>query len=981
MPPSSPDRGAPDSDGYSTVSETVGCQHRHRGSRERKRLAPMRLDMPIFKSTDPGMEVMYTLWRFDVDAFLKQYDEASMCPHTFTSFHGYPSKWAHTLDEGKDISVQDLLMHMEKTFGNKHNYDAMIRTLYEVQQRDDETVEEYMLHIHEAVAMIRHVYPEHLPDRGQDLKKDHFYHGLCPYLHDALSFAMAELPKREQACPTFDTLYTLTKMLEVGQLVHMHRYTTSSEAYREKPRCYLMPVGRVAALEEEGLALTDPVTGKDSESEVEAVGGLNVHLAQVMGHYQREEQQCFICGLPGHFTQGCPHHKAFRRWHRDQANSKGVGESSSPALGSVSSQPEVNVHMIGWIQNPQLEAGGPTSHWIRPEMLVELTMEGRNFNALADSGSQVNTITPALAQQYGFPVLPLEDLVDYPLNLVGLGGKHTSLLGFVILHNQVQGITGYDKDAVFLVVPNESNFGRRVPLVVGTCTISRMISIIRESEIDGLAMPWSTTRVTRLLSCQLGMAIPTSEGAETLVEGASGGSPERSIDELVMVWESIHLGSFQTKIIEGRFKPLLRYTSYVMITPLRAESRPQETPWETKPLPPGLHILHAYTHLNNGSERVSLVVRNVSDSHIFLKKGMPVARVVSASLVLPMELSLEMEVILGVESQPEPMSVAARQEKLPEKLNLDRLANWFPENAMAVRELVLAYHDVFVLESNELGCTSAIEHEIHIENDEPFIERFQRIPPPLLEEVRTSHRDMLEAGAIHPSQSHWCNMVILVQKKDSTLRFCMDFRHLNVRTKKDSYPLPQIQEALEIMVGLAHFSSMDFKLGFWQIKMAPGLQQYTAFMVGNLGFYEFARMSFRLCNAPATFQHLMQNTLGELNLTYCVIYLHDVIVFGCMEEEHLEHLCMVFKRFQEFNLKLKSSKCSFFQSEIVYLAHHISWRAILPSRENVWAVQEFPMLKTYTQVKMFCRLVGHYRRFIKGFANIACPLYHVLGKE
>ena len=134
--------------------------------------------------------------------------------------------------------------------------------------------------------------------------------------------------------------------------------------------------------------------------------------------------------------------------------------------------------MIGQIQNPQLEAGGPTLHWIRPEMLVEPTMEGRNFNALADSGSQVNMIIPALVQQYGFPVLPLEDLMDYPLNLVGLGGKHTSPLRFVILCIQVQGIAGYDKDAVFLVVPDESNFAWRVPLVVGTCTISRMINVI-----------------------------------------------------------------------------------------------------------------------------------------------------------------------------------------------------------------------------------------------------------------------------------------------------------------------------------------------------------------------------------------------------------------------------------------------------------------------------------------------------------------------
>ena len=285
--PSSPDRGVPDSDGYSTASETAGCWHRCRGcrgSRERKWLAPTRLDMPIFKSTDPGAEVTYTLWHFNVDAFLEQYDEASMHPHIFASVCGYPGKWACTFDKGKDISVRDLLMHMEKTFSNKRDYDAMIRTLYEVQQRDDKMVEEYMLHIHELVVVIHQAYLDCLLERGWDLKKDHFYHGLCPYLHDALSFAMAELPKREQACPTLDTLYMLAKKLEAGQLACMCQYTSSSEAYRDKNWCYLVPAGWVAALEEEGSALSDHVTG-----EVEVVGGLNVYLAQAMSCYQWEE--------------------------------------------------------------------------------------------------------------------------------------------------------------------------------------------------------------------------------------------------------------------------------------------------------------------------------------------------------------------------------------------------------------------------------------------------------------------------------------------------------------------------------------------------------------------------------------------------------------------------------------------------------------------------------------------------------------------
>ena len=226
---------------------------------------------------------------------------------------------------------------MERTFGNKWDYDAMIRALYEVQQRDDETVEEYMLHIHEAVAIIHRAYPDHLADRGRDLKKDCFYQGLCPYLHDTLSFVMAELPEREQARPTFDTLYMLAKKLEVGQPVHAHWYTPSSEVYRDKHRCYVVPTGRVAALEEEGSMLSDQVTGEDSESEVEVAGGISVHLAQAMSRYQREEQQCFVCGSPGHFAQGCPHRKAFRQWHQDQIGSKGAGKNGAPVPGVMSS--------------------------------------------------------------------------------------------------------------------------------------------------------------------------------------------------------------------------------------------------------------------------------------------------------------------------------------------------------------------------------------------------------------------------------------------------------------------------------------------------------------------------------------------------------------------------------------------------------------------------------------------------------------------
>ena len=172
---------------------------------------------------------------------------------------------------------------------------------------------------------------------------------------------------------------------------------------------------------------------------------------------------------------------------------------------------------------------------------------------------------------------------------------------------------------------------------------------------------------------------------------------------------------------------------------------------------------------------------------------------------------------------------------------------------------------------------------------------------------------MLESGAIWPSQSAWSNAVVLVRKKDGGLWFYIDFCCLNTCMKKDSYPLPRIQEALESLVGAGHFSCLDLKSGFWKIKMEEASKQYTAFTLGNLGFFKCDCMPFGLCNVLTTFQQLMQNCLGKLNLIYCLIYLDNLILFLWTTEEHLHQLNVVSDLLREYNLKLKLSKCSLFR--------------------------------------------------------------------
>ena len=160
----------------------------------------------------------------------------------------------------------------------------------------------------------------------------------------------------------------------------------------------------------------------------------------------------------------------------------------------------------------------------------------------------------------------------------------------------------------------------------------------------------------------------------------------------------------------------------------------------------------------------------------------------------------------GPQNPPTPkLTVRQRQGSLFEELDQSGLDSWHPELADAAHWLLAEYHIIFLLEPAELGCTNSIEHMITVTDDTPFKEQFRWIPPTLVEEAQNHLKEMLESGAIQPSRSPWCNAVVLARKKDRGLQFCIDFHCLNANLKKDYYPLPWIQEALESLVGGGYF--------------------------------------------------------------------------------------------------------------------------------------------------------------------------------
>ena len=301
------------------------------------------------------------------------------------------------------------------------------------------------------------------------------------------------------------------------------------------------------------------------------------------------------------------------------------------------------------------------------------------------------------------------------------------------------------------------------------------------------------------------------------------------------------------------------------------------------------------------------MLRNNTRDWLEIKKGVPIARMVTANEVpkvtnlFSAEQTKEQSTLMEME----------RQELLLKKLDLLGLEAWPQEQVEQARSLLKEYHDIFSLEKHYMGHTNTTKHKIVLKDPDtpPFKERFRRILPPQLDEVREHLKLMLDAGMIRPSNSPWCNAVVLVRKKDGSLHFCIDFRKkLNSLTVKDSHPLPRICETLESLAGAAHFSTFDMNSGFWQVPMDEESKQYTAFTLGSMGLYECESMPFGLCNAPPTFQRLMQNCLGKLNLTYCLIYLDDVIVFSNTPDEHLRRMRVVFDCLHEHGLKLKPSK-------------------------------------------------------------------------
>ena len=220
--------------------------------------------------------------------------------------------------------------------------------------------------------------------------------------------------------------------------------------------------------------------------------------------------------------------------------------------------------------------------------------------------------------------------------------------------------------------------------------------------------------------------------------------------------------------------------------------------------------------------------------------------------------------------------------------------------------------------------------------------------------------------------------MVLVQKKDRSLHFCIDLCKLNMRMVKDAYSLPHIEKTLDCLNGAKTFTSLDLKLGYCQVKLDEESKKLNAFMVDHISFCECEQMLIGLMNALETFQWPMETCLWDLHLNWCIIYLDDIISFSNTLKEYIKWLRGVFQKLATTRLKLRPSKSKFFHKQRTYLGHIVTHEGIETDPKKVSAIKNWPQPETVTQVWSFLGFTNHYCRFIHKYAQIAWPINQLI---
>lgn len=385
-------------------------------------------------------------------------------------------------------------------------------------------------------------------------------------------------------------------------------------------------------------------------------------------------------------------------------------------------------------------------------------------------------------------------------------------------------------------------------------------------------------------------------------------------------------------------------------------------------LPAGLLASPALVRVNRGVVHIPIV--NVGSQDVVLYPRTVLGTLSQAHLVSS-PVGLEER---GVDATVSSQSVGRSVRDQIAAVDLKALAE---QEQCQIRSLLQKYSGVFSAHEGDIGCTKLISHDIPLMDDVPVRQRYRRIPPSEYEAAKAHIHQLLEAQVIRESSSPFASPIVLVKKKDGSLRLCVDYRLLNSKTRKDAFPLPRIEESLDALSGARWFSTLDLTAGYNQVPVTEKDKMKTAFCT-PFGLFEWNRMPFGLCNAPSTFQRLMERIFGDQHCQSLLLYLDDVVVFSSTVAEHVARLDAVLGRLQKEGLKAKLEKCVFFKPEVSYLGHVISSDGVSTDPGKIEVVSNWQNPNHVSELRSFLGFASYYRRFIEGFAKLAAPLHRLV---
>ena len=541
-----------------------------------------------------------------------------------------------------------------------------------------------------------------------------------------------------------------------------------------------------------------------------------------------------------------------------------------------------------------------------PTIVGEVELEGTPVQALIDTGSPVTIASlewlfGALAKQRPTNQAPeawekevRAQLEELSVRLQSYGGTPLNVVSQIRCH-----IARGEYSAQILV-----QLQRRVPipLLIGTDVQPVLGYALLQRSPDG-------------------MAVDLLQGCEAHAEGVSHFAPPKLGPSTppgiatVSLLQTVRLPANHSRLVRARA------ADHNMIARL----------FEAEPTAPGREglVVEAGVVLPDAEGLVTLVVQNYGRKPMYLKEGEPLGLtkpITILPLTHPGESSGNDHQVNAIQGRDElsnaDVGEAHRRAQLHQALGLDDL-DLQPAHKVQLESVVEGFSSAFALDETELGATDLVMHTIDTGDQRPIRQPPRRIPYALRAKVEEMVERMQDQGVVQPSRSPWGSLIVLVAKKDGSTHFCVDYRRLNAATKMDVHPLPRIDDSLDLLAGSQCFSTLDLASGYWQVKMDPESQEKTAF-VTHSGLFEFRVMPFGLCNAPATFQRLMEAVLAGLARDLCVVYLDDILVTGTTFSEHLVNLSRVLTRLRDAGLRLKPSKCHLVRREVEFLGHVIS---------------------------------------------------------